>query len=59
MMKSSESNMDLLEKRNQSLHESHERTRNIYKKAAELGLVEIYKDFNGQLRFSKTLNKQT
>lgn len=44
MMKSPESNMDLLEKRNQSLHESHERTRNIYKKAAELGLVEIYKD---------------
>ncbi|GGA91468.1 hypothetical protein [Ornithinibacillus halotolerans] len=52
-MITSEKKMDLLERRNQSLHQSHERTQRIYEKAEKLGLREIYKDYRGQIRTKK------
>ncbi len=45
--------MSLLEKRNQSLHDSYERTKEIYEKAEKLGLIEIYQDYRGQIRTKK------
>lgn len=47
--------MDLLKKRNQTLHESRVRTQRLLEKTRKLGLVEVYEDFNGNLKMNKAI----
>lgn len=44
---------DLLAKRNQTLQESRERTQKLFEKTEKLGLIEVYKDFRGNIRTKK------
>ncbi|UFT98799.1 hypothetical protein KO561_16620 [Radiobacillus kanasensis] len=55
-MKNSNNGMSLLEKRELSLRESHERTRKLYKQAEKLGLLEVYTDFKGNMKTKKDKN---
>jgi hypothetical protein len=45
--------VSLLERREKSLHDSRQRIQKLYEETERLGLLEVYKDFRGNLRTKK------